>query len=44
VICVKIGLYVETYRHSWADDPRDRDVLRALDESLVASEEATPPK
>jgi len=43
VVGAKIGVYVRTYRHSWADGPRDRDVLRALDESLVESEEATPP-
>lgn len=43
VIGAKIGLYVETYRHSWVDEPRDRDVLETLDESLVAIETATPP-
>lgn len=40
----KIGIYVKSYRHSWGDDPRDRDVLRALDETLVEIEQATPPE
>lgn len=39
----KIGNYVKTYRRSWSSGPRDRDVLRALDESLVAIEQETPP-
>lgn len=39
----KIGLYVKTYRRSWADGPRNRDVLRALDETLAAIETETPP-
>lgn len=43
VIGAKIGLYVKTYRHSWSGGPRDRNVLTALDESLVAIEQETPP-
>jgi hypothetical protein len=43
IVGARIGQYVRTYRHSWADGPRDRDVLRALDESLVDVEEETPP-
>lgn len=43
VVGAKIGLYVETYRHSWDDDPSDREVLKALDKSLVAIEKETPP-
>lgn len=43
VIGAKVGLYVKTYRRSWSGVPRDRDVLRALDESLVDVEEETPP-
>jgi len=31
-----------TYRRTWADGPRDRDLVRALDEILVAIEERTP--
>ncbi|MFD1586055.1 hypothetical protein ACFR9U_03605 [Halorientalis brevis] len=37
-----IGLDVTTYRHSWTDGPRDRDVLRALDEDLSDIESRTP--
>ncbi len=37
-----VGLDVSTYRHSWSDGPRDRDVLRALDEVLVDLESKTP--
>lgn len=44
VVGARTGLYVETYRHAWTDDPRERDVLRALDETLVESEQATPPE
>jgi len=31
-----------TYRRSWADGPRDRDLVRALDEILVEIAERTP--
>lgn len=44
VVGAKIGLYVKTYRRSWSDGPRNRDVLRALDESLIAIEDETPPE
>ncbi len=37
-----VGLDVTTYRHSWADGPRNRDVLRALDEDLTDIESKTP--
>ncbi|MFB6140868.1 MAG: hypothetical protein ABEJ26_10585 [Halosimplex sp.] len=37
-----IGTAVKTYRNSWSDGPRDRDVLRALDERLAAIERETP--
>ncbi|MDS0281686.1 hypothetical protein [Haloarcula onubensis] len=43
VVGARIGLYLKTYRRSWSDGPRNRDVLRALDESLVAIEKETPP-
>lgn len=33
---------VTTYRRSWSDEPRNRDVLRALDETLVDIETGTP--
>lgn len=42
VVGARIGLHVTTYRRSWADGPRDRDVLRSLDEILVDIEEETP--
>lgn len=42
VVAAAIGLDVTTYRHSWADGPRDRDVLRALDEALVDVAARTP--
>ena len=44
VVGATIGLYVKTYRRSWSDGPRNRDVLRALDETLVAIENETPPE
>lgn len=43
LIGAQIGSYVKTYRRSWSDGPRDRDILRALDETLVAIEQETPP-
>lgn len=43
VVGAKIGLYVKTYRRSWSVGPRNRDVVRALDESLVAIANETPP-
>lgn len=36
------GPNVTTYRRSWGDSPRDRDILRALDEVLVEIENRTP--
>ena len=42
VVAAAVGHLVHTYRHSWADAPRDRDVLRALDEDLDAIAEETP--
>ena len=44
VVGAKIGLYVSTYRRSWSDGRRNRDILRALDETLVAIENETPPE
>jgi len=44
VVGAKTGLYVTTYRRSWSESPRDRDILRALDEVLVAIEKKTPPE
>ncbi|NHN47965.1 hypothetical protein G9464_10195 [Halostella sp. JP-L12] len=34
-----VGLDVARYDQSWSDGPRDRDVLRALDETLIDIEE-----
>jgi len=31
-----------TYNRTWSDGPRDRDVLQALDETLVSIEQRTP--
>lgn len=42
VVAALVGTIVHTYRHSWADPPRDRDVLRALDEDLGDAAEETP--
>lgn len=42
VVAAATGLQVHTYRHSWSDPPRDRDVLRALDEDLVDIEAESP--
>lgn len=44
VVGATIGLYVKTYRRSWSEGPRNRDILRALDETLVAIERETPPE
>lgn len=43
VVGAKVGLYVTTHRRSWSGSPRDRDILRALDDVLVAIETETPP-
>ncbi len=43
VVAANIDLYLKTYRHSWGSEPRDRDVLQALDEKLVAIANETPP-
>lgn len=42
VVATAIGLDATTYRHSWSGRPRDRDLLRALDEVLVDIESRTP--
>lgn len=42
LVAAKIGLNVPTYRHSWGGSPRDRDLLRALDEDLAAIASRTP--
>ena len=42
VVGARIGLSTTTYRYGWGDEPSNRDVLEALDESLVAIEEKTP--
>lgn len=42
VVGAAIGLHVTTYRYTWADGPRNRDVLRALDEALVDVAQETP--
>lgn len=42
LVAAAVGLDVPTYRHSWSDGPRDRDVLRALDEILIDLEQRTP--
>jgi len=42
LVAANFGLSVKTYRYSWGDEPRDRDVLRALDEALVAIANETP--
>lgn len=43
LVAAEIGPNVPTYRHSWGDTPRDRDLLRSLDRDLVDIEERTPP-
>lgn len=35
LVAAAIDLDVTTYRHTWGDGPRDRDVLRALDEAMA---------
>ncbi|WP_042664573.1 hypothetical protein [Haloferax sp. ATB1] len=42
VVGAKVGLNTTTSRYSWGDEPSHRDVLQALDESLVAIEKRTP--
>lgn len=42
LVAAKIGETVPTYRHSWGDTPRDRDLLRALDEDLADIANRTP--
>ncbi|WP_058828748.1 hypothetical protein [Haloferax sp. Q22] len=42
VVGAKVGLNTTTSRYSWGDAPSTRDVLEALDESLVAIEKWTP--
>ncbi|MGB9956448.1 hypothetical protein ACOZ4B_08675 [Haloferax prahovense] len=42
VVGAKVGLNTTTSRYSWADAPANRDVLEALDDSLVAIEKRTP--
>lgn len=42
LVAAAVGIDTTTYRHSWSDTPRDRDVLRALDGVLVDLESRTP--
>ncbi|WP_244531495.1 hypothetical protein [Halogranum amylolyticum] len=42
VVGARIDQLITTYRYTWGDEPSDRDVLEALDESLVAIEKKTP--
>lgn len=42
LVAAAVGLDVTTYRHTWGDGPRDRDVLDALDEVLVDVATRTP--
>lgn len=42
LVAAAVGLHVTTYRHSWGDGPRDRDVLRKLDEDLTDLDTRTP--
>ena len=42
LVAAAIGVHTTTYRRSWSDEPRDRDVLRALDETLADVETRTP--
>lgn len=37
-----VGLHVPTYRRTWSDGPRERDVIRALDETLADLASRTP--
>lgn len=39
LVAAAVDLRVTTYRHTWGNGPRDRDVLRALDEALVDIEQ-----
>ncbi|WP_050459420.1 hypothetical protein [Haloferax gibbonsii] len=42
VVGAKVGLTTTTSRYSWGSEPSTRDVLEALDDSLVAIEKRTP--
>lgn len=42
LIGAAVGQVVTRYNRTWGDGPRDRDVLRALDETLVDIEQQTP--
>jgi len=42
LVAATVGPQVRTYRRTWADGPRDRDLLRGLDETLVDIEAETP--
>ncbi|REA03911.1 hypothetical protein DEQ92_12325 [Haloferax sp. Atlit-6N] len=42
VVAAKVGLTTTTSRYSWGSEPSTRDVLDALDDSLVAIEKRTP--
>lgn len=42
VVAVAVDTDVTTYRHSWADGPRDRDILRELDETMADAATLTP--
>jgi len=39
LVAAAVDLEITTYRHTWGSGPRDRDVLRALDEALVDIED-----
>lgn len=42
LLAAAVELQVTRYSRSWSDGPRNRDLLRALDETLVDIEEETP--
>lgn len=42
LVAAKVGQDVPTYRHSWGGTPRNRDLLRAMDEDLAAIASRTP--
>lgn len=42
LVAAAIGLDTPRYSRTWSDGPRDRDVLRALDETRVDIENRTP--
>lgn len=42
LVAAAIDLQVTRYNRTWSDGPREQDVLRALDETLVDIEQQTP--